>query len=450
MTSIEKKFNLTPRTGDRLADLAAVARASNLLEAVTGYNVMETSLGRIFQSHLTGELTRSSMLASLGRGVVLQDAPAPVGTAVELPATALWLNGELIRLSAQRFDLTSAPAGSYALVLETWVSLVGPTSFGRATEPAIYVGVSDAVNKPSATGLFPAGNVDAVGLVSDAPLVTATVITQKFLQRQYRVRVIAERSLTGYSSDLLGLNESNVPYGSYQPTADPSLHVATLPDNQTARAYDHRFHAVRLATLVRDASSITVLNPSAETPSVVTPAPLAAYVLPSRRVLAEKTSALIQGLRLRVAALEAVQVTAEAKSTTQQSVAPLSLTGSAEPTRVAFAALSASTGFAFDPAYASRVTVNFAGRVRVSASVSLSLAATSAPSGPSSLTLLKNGAVTSYASSSVAVAGPPIPLNLAGEVDVQAGDFLEVSCSFYGAAAGTLGGGAVFSVQRLK
>lgn len=255
---IELEYKLSEATGEKLRDMEAAAEAANIVGLLDGDGMMYTTLGHNMQSRLASSPLRREAHLDQG-GFSLSDAPYISGAALCVPRMLGRKDGDSFLLEgpeangSQLFDLSPLSDGTYAVVLETWLALVGPTTYGKASRPAQYAGVVDTSRKPSAYSLYPAGNIDRLGIgVPDESFVTATIQTQKMLQRQYRIRLIPERNLVGLPS-YLGLSAR------YSGTGDIVKATAPRASDAYDLAMDREFLACKLALVTVNSGTYTAL-----------------------------------------------------------------------------------------------------------------------------------------------------------------------------------------------
>jgi|GEM_PF-5974719 len=455
----EKPFTLSPHAGDRLKAALDAAHDANLSLALTGHDVIETSQGRNLTAALVHGNLKRVLAAEYGAAAITR-APGTQGLSVRVPACTVLLGGDAFLVAgseadgSQLLDFTNLPPGAYAVVLESWLALVGPTTQGRATEPAIFSGVTDATAKPSATTLFPAGNADRTADgVSDAALVTATVVTQKFVQRQYRLRVLQDRNLIGYASDAtLGL-----PYAA-SARLGPDVVEAVLPDTQDgyAKALDRRVHAMKLCVVEHNGSLLTLhvndfrvadaYQPRGQRPVPLrlTRAAFAQWAHERMTVLATQ----IDAAQASILALQSEFTHCDLSTITNLQVLTSGLDG-ALPQRLAFTRENSDDqSWHTDAGIPSRVTVNFTGRVHVTASVQFTPSDNA--TGARVIRLLVDGQRTAFAQSAAPVANLPTLLNLSAEVSVRAGQYLELEAWQNSGTTLTVAAGAAFTVRRTQ
>lgn len=429
--SLDQPFRLTPGTGEHLRDAAELADRHNVRAVHVGHNSMETSLGRSLLLTISQRAALAGALADLGP-LTLDEAPVVESGAVRVPATALRVHGEAIRLSSQRLTLGGLGLGRYALVIELWRALVGPTTAGRAEEPRLYATVTDAAAKPSATTLYPAGCTDLTDGPSDAPLVTATVQTQKFEQWQYRLRLIADGDLAAYDSSLIPRvpRYEDLPQGeqvagaAYAPLG-AGLYEARLPDRPESRerAFDRRLYAAKLAVVSLGPAGPQVLTRALDDLTDWGASPPAA-ILPGRLELARAVAARQADHERRLGQIEASRGALDFVTNEPFAVADLTAGGSLEARAVPFpAATGALRGVAHDPQAApSAVRATEAGRFRVTASVTFAPGA----AGLRGVSLLRNLLPTGFAQQVSAATGDETSLSLSAELDLLAGERLHL------------------------
>lgn len=430
--TLDHPFRLTPNTGNRLREVQTLADDHNVRTALSGHGVMETSLGRSIAF-----LLQSRAVAALGRadaGLLSQDhAPEVSGHELRLPASRVRLMGEPVRTAAQTISLAGLDLGDYAIVVEAYRALIGATTAGRASEPQLYATVTDGANKPTPEQFYPAGCIDLPSGPSDAPLVTATVQTQKYEQWQYRVRLIQDRDLTGYVSDLIPNvpryedlpDGEQVPGSSYAHMGD-GLFEALLPDVPAsyARAYDRRLYAFKLGVVRVGAAGAEVLTHQIAREQAWRGAP-PAVVLPGRLELAEATAAELMAQTQRLLALEATRGALDLRTNEAFAVPDEALGGSALARCIPFPAAEGELpGVTHDPHAAPaqlRAAVNC--RLRVTASATF---APSSDTGSRGLRILKNGLPSGFAQVAGNAPGTPNAINVSAEISLKAGETLMV------------------------
>lgn len=402
--SFVKPFRLTPNTGNRLREVQELVERHNIRATLQGHDTKETSLGRSLAFLV---LTRgvAALMKADAALLSLDHAPSVTPDALLIPNTTLRLAGEPLSLTAQTLSVAQLGLGDYAIVLEAYRALVGPTTAGRETEPAIFATISDSAGKPSATELYPAGCLDFTSGPSDAPLATATVQTQKFEQWQYRIRLIPDRDLAGYASDLIPMMPKyaelpageQVPSANYAPLGD-GLHFALLPDRPEsyARAYDRRLYACKLGVLRMGAAGASLrLNTLQGEEAWLGDAP--ALILAGRRELALQTAQALKDHAGRLALLEARSGSLDLHTNEAFAVADEAAGGSALSRCVPFPKAAGNlAGLFHDPLGApAEVQATEAVRLQISASVTF---APAVDAGVRGLRLLKNGLPTGYVS----------------------------------------------------
>lgn len=448
-------FELTPRSGERLNAADELAQQANLLGLAVGHRVRETSFGRNAALRLALSGLRRFVRQEFGE-LALTELPVVDGLSVAVPPMNLHLRGDTLTLrgpeqgGSQRFDLAGLAPGNYALVLESWVSLVGATTFGQASEPAIYAGVVDQANKPDERHFYEAGNVAGKGL-PDAVFADVTPQITKALQRQYRLSLIPDRNLIGYQSDL-------VPAGTtYAITRVPELVQALVPEGVGAwdKAVDRRFVACKLAVVTRGDSALTLHVSDSRSPDPFIHLGQAPAPLRLRRQDLEawlRAEVLAVNARLlaseaRIAALEATRSAAQLYSDEEQTVMPVSSNGAVIPQRLRFTRSLTDPENWHDPvAYPTRVRVEFEGVMLITATATF---AAGSGAGLRSLRLLKNNLPTVLAQASPGDPGFDTPVTLAGEVPVSPGDFLEIEPWQTSGVTLAVRPGATFSARRL-
>ncbi|TDE85591.1 hypothetical protein [Deinococcus sp. S9] len=449
-------YQLTPRSGERLAAADDLAQQANLLGLVVGHRVRETSFGRNAALRLALSGLRRFARQEFGE-LAASGLPVAEGLKVRVPAFNLHLRGDTLTLrgpegdGSQLFDLTGLPAGDYALLLESWVALVGATTLGQATQPAIYTGVTDTANKPDATHFYEAGNVNGKGL-PDAVFADTTIQTTKALQRQYRLSLIPDRNLIGYQSDL-------VPAGTvYQVTRHPDLVQAAIPECTPGawdRAIDRRFLACKLGVVSTTGSALTLHTADFRVADDFEhkgqrPAPLRLTREQLEAWLRSQVQALtvqVQAIESRLAVVEAQRQAALVRADTEQIVMPLRQDGSVLPQRLRFTQEVWDTQAWHDPvAYPTRIRLPFNGVVQVHATATF---VADPAAGLRGLRLLQNNLPTAYAQVAPGDANLDTPLTLSAELTVSAGDYLEIEPWQASGATLTVREGATFSVRRI-
>lgn len=462
----DRSYQLTPRSGERLASADDLAQQANLLGLVVGHRLRETSFGRNAALRLSLSGLRRFVRQEFGE-VAISHAPSVNGMTLTVPTMTLHLRGDTLVLRGpdgggrQNFDLTGLPAGDYAVVLESWVSLVGATTLGQATQPAIYVGVTDGANKPDTTHFYEAGNIGGGGL-SEAVLADTTLQTTKALQRQYRLTLIPDRDLDGYQSDL-------VPAGTTYEGPSMSINItdagtpstplvwATVPEGPGAwdQAVDRRFLACKLAVVTSTGSALAVhVSDIRENDSFDHKGQAPAPVRLSRQDLEEWLSSRIAALsadvlavETRLAIVESAQQATRVRSDEDQIVLPVNQDGSVIPQRLRFTQELSDPQHWHDPiAYPTRIQVDFSGTVQVNATVTYG-AHTAA--GLRIIRLLCNGIPTPFAQTAPGDANFDSSLTLIAELTVSAGDWLEIEPWQSTGSPLSVRQGAVLSVRRI-
>ncbi len=429
---LDRPFRLTPQTGDRVRAVDDLAEHHNLRGALLSHGSIETSLGRALAQTLTFRVATALGRADLG-DLSVDQAAYVEGADLVIPPTVLRVRGEPIRLAGQRIPVSTLGLGTYAVLWEGWRALVGPTTAGRATEPQLFAAVTDGVNKPTATTLHPAGCVDLTNGPSDAPLVTATVQTQRFEQWQYRVRLIPDGDLATHASDLIPPvpryedlpDGEQVPGASYTHTGD-GLYMATLPDvpASLARAYDRRLYACKLG-LVRVGAAGAEVRTHGLTDTGTWPLGAPAPVLPARLHLARLTALTLADHLRRLTLLEAAGGALDLRTNESFAVADETAGGSASARCVPFPAGNGELlGVTHDPAASpAELTLTADLRVRVTASVSFAAGG----AGIRGVRLLQDGQPTGFATIQGACeVGAAASVNLPGELAVKAGQRLSL------------------------
>lgn len=262
MPPLNGTWTLSP--GQDLPGARDALRRANLRLPLDGYNQGYTSHGENASRLANSEEVRRLVLADFGPAA-LTAPPTVAGQVVTLPAQTVLVDGLPVTLCGTSaddapvtVDASALANGTYALVLETWQAPVGPTTT-YAANPSAFPGVNDAANKPTNLTFYPKGNVERTGgFVNDTPFGQATRLqVQKFLQTQYRVRLVADATLVGTSVP-------GAPAGTSAYAADAGLApygvVATATD--TSQAFDGAYRAVKLCLVVKGAGtpSVTVHN----------------------------------------------------------------------------------------------------------------------------------------------------------------------------------------------
>jgi hypothetical protein len=430
---LSKPFLLTPRTGDRFRDVELLGDEANLNGALAGNDVMETSVGRNLEKMLQLAPIRRALRAE--HGLLAVDAsPVVEGQNLRIPSAKVFLNGDSFTLSgiesdgSQLVNLAGLQAGDYAVVIESWKALIGPTSYGQATEPSQFLGVTDTVNKPTSLTLYPSGNIDILNGPSDLPLVTHTVITQKFLQRQYRVRIIPDRDLLGYTSDVIPLipvypdlpNGAQVRSASYTLVGD-GLYEANLPQMPSSylQAFDRHIDAFKLCRVTVGVTGLTL-----HTRTLLDQTETTAQILPARRTLAIATALSIADLVARVVSLEASRGNYTLKTQEPFGIADRDSGGSALPQNIPFPAGIGGINFSHDlVSYPSRLIPNFTGPLTVTASA---VFAGSVQGGIRGLRLLVNSQPSGFAANTPTVSGERAEVSLSASLNVVAGQIIEI------------------------
>jgi hypothetical protein len=292
-----------PSGWDHAAITGALEKA-NLSFALQGKNGAPSAFALNLASLAIRETLRRSIKADAGPAALLGFSPIANGQTVTIPAQAVAVLGEIIQLSgtggdsaAVFIDMTTYAVGDWAVVLETWNALVGPSTDSGLLPPTALAGITDTVNKKSSTLFYPLGNVDRTGGGDgqpDSALVAGTSVQiQKFIQPQYRIRVISDRTLVGLAvNGAAGLHYSAMP-------DNPLVVKAVTP--HTEQAFDGTYHAVKLCIIRKTSSSVTAftqgLQPSGWTPQGQEPVP----VLPSRALIAVALSDSLAGLPAHIA-----------------------------------------------------------------------------------------------------------------------------------------------------
>lgn len=452
-TPISRPFALTPRSGDQLRALEELAAGANLEQAVTGHHVKETSLGRNLAARLSSAAAARYLAAELGSELSV-DGEILGGDAVHVPAMNLFARGHLIRLLPEAVPVGELRSGNYLLVAELWRALVGPTTLGRFTEPAIFAGSRDVANKPSDASLFPAGNVRAGEGPSDAPLATASIVTQKFLQWQYRLSLVSVGDLAAWESDLLPRRPWRAgedPEGGeavlearYAPLAG-ELFGALIPQSAPdayARAFDRQLYAGVLARVIVSPAGVRVVQNR-----LTAPAP-GALLLPPRAEMLRAVEDRLNEQQRRIQVLERAGRYRDFSTDEPVNVGHTTAGGVVAAQKVPFADNIGNLDLGFDPGQSTRVVLPRAGRYAVTAGA---LWQSFAQEGSASVRLWLAGRPTAFGSTVrlEGVASGPVPISVAGEFSAKAGDVLELEVAQNTGALAVLAKGALMSVREL-
>lgn len=294
----------TPPSGWDHAAITTALEKANLSFALQGKNGAPSAFALNVAALTMRETLKRSVRSDAGPAALLGYSPIANGQTVTIPAQAVAVLGEIIQLSgtggdsaAVLIDMTPYGAGDYAVVLETWNALVGPSTDSGLLPPTALAGITDTVNKKTSTLFYPLGNVDRTGAGDgqpDSALVAGTSVQiQKFLQPQYRIRVMSDQTLVGLAvNDAAGLHYSAMP--------DNSL-VVEATTSHTEQAFDGKYHAAKLCIIRKTSSGVTAftqgLQPSGWTPQGQEPMP----VLPSRAIIAITLSDSLAGLPAHIA-----------------------------------------------------------------------------------------------------------------------------------------------------
>lgn len=428
---LEVAWRLSPDGGDQLRRARRTAKATNVVGMVDGHGMMYTTTGHNISASLA--LNAVARALETDGGLAHLTLPARTqGLQVLIPRQLVTLDGDGFHIDGGGeegetiLDLSGAGDGVYMAVIETWQSVVGPTTLGRHTVPAQFIGVVDEENKPGALALYGAGNIDSPVAISDADFVTATIQTQKMLQRQYRVRLMPERTLDGLVTDLVDASDRARGEGAYSASGDVAQVVVSPSLTADARAVDRTFTAAKLLLIERRGSVLTLHQTD---PMALGAAPVMPFTgqrpLPVVRPrwlmgrlikeLADRLDATLASHDARLGELEAARRVLEAQ-------APSFALTNAPDQRVAFTQASAGApAWHSAQAQPSLITPDFTGRVTIQVSVDFA-----SGSGVRKVAVAVGGNGTHLAQSVLAHPSVDMQVTLAGELDVVAGVPLSV------------------------
>lgn len=450
-----KAFSLTPRSGERLAAADQLAQQANFIGLATGDGVVETSFGRNLGYRIALSNYHRYIRQEFGDASI-SSVPTAEYLQLTIPKGTMHLLGDSILLrglnadGSQTFDLRSYPAGSYALVIESWVSVVGATTLGQANQPAMYVGVVDSDHKPDDTHVYLAGNLSG-GKLPDGVLADTTIQTFKVFQRQYKISVLPDRDLIGWSGNCLPEDQQ------YAASNNANVVQCIVPQSLTAwdTATDRTFTACKLAALTISGGAVTIHSSDIRA--------LAGYIhlgqepVPVRLTREELESWLrdqvssIQDsfvtLESRIRTLEAVRQSCQLASDQDQVVAPAGASGGVLPQRLRYTVENWDTeGWHDSISRPTQIWLPFDGVVQVSASATF---LKNGAAGMRGLRLLQNGVPTAFAQTTVGDDNFDSSLVLSCELTVASGDYLEIE-PWQGTGSNlTVIAGATFNVRRM-
>ena len=428
---IELHYQLTPATGDKLRDAEVAAEQANVMALVDGDGMMYTSQGHNMQAHLATAQVRREARYDHG-AFSMSDSPYVTGMKIAVPRMYARVRGASFLLEgpmpdgSQLLDFAPLGDGPYAVVVETWLSLVGPTTFGKASRPAQFAGVEDVTHKPNKDALYPAGNIDRLheSGVRDDPFVTATIQTQKMIQRQYRLVVIPDCDLAGWRG---------IDGAIYQPDSMSAPHgvrcLTEYGENAYDRAYDRELLAFKLCVVERAGNTLRVhvndvLVPDDYTPVGQRPVP----VVPTPSLLASRlqyrlrsAQEQIDELGTRLQRAEATMQVMRASNPDEQTLQTSALSASGQ--RIPFSMEERDDGGWHDPQGApASMRPRLEGELEVHATVAFD----ASPAGSRRLALLLDGAPVASVSTPACADGPT-ELNVSAVVGVKPTSLIEVA-----------------------
>lgn len=247
--------------------------------------------------------------------------PTTSGTLVTIPAQHAAFDGTILYIrgaSGPKQINVGGADGDYAVVLEVWDALVGPTTTS-ATVPVGATGVTDPANKRGSGEYYPQGDVSATisaeptGGIGDSGTVAGALIQlQKFIQPQYRISVIPNGSLYGLTPPNL---PSGVTTSNYLADADIAPYGARATTTNDSQSYGRTYSIYKLAVYTKTGSTLVELPSldSAGNPVAgQTPVPIA----PSRSSLGLSIFNLSNSLNLQILRLSAIEGATIVDSTT--------------------------------------------------------------------------------------------------------------------------------------
>lgn len=421
------EFELTPYYGDQMRGMQALAHEAGVRQLVDGHGMIYTSAGH----NLAGEV----MLAQLGRFIAGQVGDSFCagleirGGKLVVSRGQAFVGGVQLMLQgaekdgSQLFALDGLPVGRYALVLETWDALVGITTYGRSTIPSFFAGVENKENKPSKTTLYAAGNVQATQFISDQSAVTSTLETQRIVQSQYILRLIPERDLRGvYATAAHPLDRAATVYAG---DGDVLTALSPLSETSNSVAIDRAFKACKLAIVrIEDTGATLEINAQhlhrEASGKGQSPLPMVPNLSRYQRFVTseiERLDVAGAGDRVRLEALEQLREAGVYEAGLVQPVAH-----NHEQVIQFTRDVRDPLGWHDHVVSTGRFICDFAGQMGVSCHAVLAAGG----GGIRALKLKKNGLETDLFMNTAAVAEHQAALQLVGELDVVAGDVLEV------------------------
>ncbi len=434
-------YTLTPNTAEKLRAVKRDAEKANITNALLGHHVMESSYGRNLEKTLTTALVQRNVAAEYGFASMSETPIITEVVKVNVPRAEVQISGERFTIEgdnpdgSQTFDLTGQSYGFYAIILETWHALVGATTLNKATEPAIYAGVIDNKNKPDQGHFYPRGNIDRIGsstLVPDDNFVSLTVVTQKFEQIQYRLRMVPDQNLTSIPTPITFAPDAPPVFYQSVPN-NPYVVEATLPTSLLSHTVvsDGKMRAVKLAVVeyTGTLSRLYLTDARFEFPPHTDLGQPPIPIILNRKEYGEYIETRLKNLQNELLAAEIRLDRLE----DVQGVVELKINGSIVCSTFGFASVSnqfipfsnelADIQLLHDPITdPGRVHSIFNGRVVVNINVTFQ----PSPLGFRYIALWRNGLLTPWQVSAPASNVLPNALNLTAEISVSAGDYLEV------------------------
>lgn len=267
MPSLSNVYRLTPGKSLPLAE--DIIKKANLQILVNGFDTVYTSWGDNLNSYALANLVRDGVRQEAGPGATtVKMSYNPTTFKVVIPPQDITVDGLVIPFSGPagytapyEFDFSNVARsdGNYAIIIEWWQSLVG-NSTTTAVVPAGVLGVTDGANKPNVPPLqkflYPNGHIertDAATALDETELVDSLLQERKYLQLQWRVRVITDKDLT---TELV-MGTGVITYTAYPQMNGLGVFAEGLP---TTQAYDGRYYAAKLAVVKKAGAAVTIFT----------------------------------------------------------------------------------------------------------------------------------------------------------------------------------------------